>query len=485
MDLHKELNRLQGHIAGETLDGARVYGLDAADRGLVRAFMRGVNRTAPLKFDHPGLGTTATRTEGELLLQNDIGMTDAHVMVIRVAPPRVRLTYTDVHLKRLLFFQKLFESVQIAWSDTQSKHAPQLEEELFHLCVGTFEAKSPEDLENFLLLLGSRLVFLIDWNRARKRLKRLATEDVCFQVLRWAADQDYGHMAFLNLGGDQLVSEAWRLAAPVQLQPGGPLSETLGKERTQEFLKFALKTSSMGLRAGRSPRLVQDEIRAELRYYIETIHQGLLEVVSRHASLIVELAMSARDGLLIAAPAGDRAFLERAARQAKKWESQADELVNKLRGAPRREDTRVVFALLGVADDIADHLEEAIFLLGLLPTEAGTGDLFARVQELAGLVFQGSREYLKSVETARLLERHSPREEMEDFLESVDRISDLEHQCDEAHRRAKAGILSYPGDSRQGSFLIEVADLLEDAADALAHSAMGLRDFILGEVMTR
>src|SRR5262245_12711464 len=71
MDLHKELNRLQGRVAVEEIDGARVYGLAEGDRPLVRAFMKGLNRTAPLKFDHPGLGTTATRADGELLVQND------------------------------------------------------------------------------------------------------------------------------------------------------------------------------------------------------------------------------------------------------------------------------------------------------------------------------------------------------------------------------------------------------------------------------
>ena len=35
--------------------------------------MRGLNRTAPLKFDHPGLGATATRMDGKLVIQNDLG----------------------------------------------------------------------------------------------------------------------------------------------------------------------------------------------------------------------------------------------------------------------------------------------------------------------------------------------------------------------------------------------------------------------------
>ena len=35
MDLHKRLNAMQAALAEETLDGAAVYGLDAADRPLV------------------------------------------------------------------------------------------------------------------------------------------------------------------------------------------------------------------------------------------------------------------------------------------------------------------------------------------------------------------------------------------------------------------------------------------------------------------
>ena len=46
--------------------------------------MRGPNRTAPLEFDHPGLDWAATRDGKRLLLQNDIGTDDAHVLVVQV-----------------------------------------------------------------------------------------------------------------------------------------------------------------------------------------------------------------------------------------------------------------------------------------------------------------------------------------------------------------------------------------------------------------
>ena len=84
MDMHKSLNNLQKLISTENIAGAMTYNLQEQDKCLIQAFMSGVNRTSPLKFDHPGLGTTATRTNGRLVLQNDIGLTDAHVLVIHV-----------------------------------------------------------------------------------------------------------------------------------------------------------------------------------------------------------------------------------------------------------------------------------------------------------------------------------------------------------------------------------------------------------------
>jgi hypothetical protein len=64
MGLHQELNRLQRRVASETLDGANVYGIAENDRPLVAAFMAGVNATAPLKFDHPGLAAGARGRDG-------------------------------------------------------------------------------------------------------------------------------------------------------------------------------------------------------------------------------------------------------------------------------------------------------------------------------------------------------------------------------------------------------------------------------------
>ena len=74
--------------------------------------MAGINRTAPLKFNHPGLATTATRAGARLVIQNDIGTTDAHVIVIHVQDLTVTVTYTDVHPERLAFFQDMLEDTR-------------------------------------------------------------------------------------------------------------------------------------------------------------------------------------------------------------------------------------------------------------------------------------------------------------------------------------------------------------------------------------
>jgi len=485
MDLHKGLNRLQRQLATEMIDGACVYGVRDDDRPLIAAFMAGVNQTRELKFDHPGLGTTATRSGDRLMIQNDIGMTDAHVLVVHVEGERVTLTYTDVHIERLVFFQNLFERFALSWNDTLSRRGEGLREDLYHLCLGTFVAQDRTDLLGYLSFLGSRLVFLIDWNRARKRLRKFAPRRVCLEVLRWAADHNYGHRGFLTLGGEQLVFDALQNVGKIPLPPGVQLSDFLGPERTAEFLKFTLQKSSEGLRAGRSEFLIRDEISAELRRCIDTAHQGLLGVAAEHASCIVELAIAARDTLLILGPGFDRESLQRTVKRARKWEHAADELVKRSREARGRGDeSGPILDLLVTADDSADGLEEAIYWMSLLVDEVHA-DSGAPLQSLAGLLAQAAQEYLKAVENARCLHRGSSREQVADFLEAVDRIITLEHQSDDAHRSVQAGVLTFAGNFKQWHVVTGLTDRLEESTDALMRSVLLLRDYIFSEVLRR
>jgi hypothetical protein len=167
IDLHKEISRLQALIA-EEIAGAHAYSITTADRPLIEAFMAGVQRTSPMKFDHPGLVTTAARSGDTLLIQNDIGATEAHVIVLRVSGLTAALTYTDVHAQRLRFFQNAVAATGIVWEDLHSRQVSGLgKEDLFYLTVGRIAAADDAGLRAFLAQLGSRIVFLIDWNRAQ------------------------------------------------------------------------------------------------------------------------------------------------------------------------------------------------------------------------------------------------------------------------------------------------------------------------------
>ncbi|WP_457832605.1 hypothetical protein, partial [Staphylococcus aureus] len=86
------------------------------DRAPVESFMRGVNETRALKFNHPGLEATAVRSGDRLVIQNDIGTTDAHVVVIAIRGNAVTVTYTDVHRSRAKFFVSLFDGFSLKWS---------------------------------------------------------------------------------------------------------------------------------------------------------------------------------------------------------------------------------------------------------------------------------------------------------------------------------------------------------------------------------
>ena len=165
MDLHKALNGVAAAAAVEEIDGAHVYGLDDAGRARVRAFMGGLNRTARLAFGHPGLETTAGRVGARLTIQNDIGATDAHVLVVHVEGLAVTTTYTDVHRIRAKFFMTLFADEAVEWSPLAENQDRDLAEgEAFYLLNGVYHGRDEADLDRFLAFLGSRIVFLIDWN---------------------------------------------------------------------------------------------------------------------------------------------------------------------------------------------------------------------------------------------------------------------------------------------------------------------------------
>jgi pyruvate,orthophosphate dikinase len=485
MDAHKALNQLHRRLATEVVEGAHVFGIEPSDRSLVAAFMQGVQRTEALRLEHPGLETTATRSAGRLVIQNDIGLTDAHVVVVHVAGLAASTTYTDIHPARLRFFQDMVGSGwSVHWEGARAHAARSVESGRYLMTVGTFEAADEQELERYLRHLGSRLVFLIDWNRARKRLGRLLRNRAAVELLRSAAEHDIGHRAFLVLGGDHLIYDALDAVARSSVRAGASLEDTVGLELAASFTKEVLRLCSEGVAARRSPSLIRDEVTAELLAVLRGARRDDLQPLAEHAELIIEMSRSLQDVLLRGHSAAATAIRAEAAGRAKQWESKADEILNRVRAAERvTSEQRPCRELLEVADDVADQLEDAAFQLQLMPPAALAVEVESALGDLARDVLLSAREYLKAVEIARSLTAASPRIDVDDFLAAIHRVLSLEHQTDDAERRVTRALRNGDADVRLVLSVAEAAKGFERAADALMSVGLKLRSYVLGSVL--
>lgn len=480
MDAHKALNRLQADLAVEQVDGAHAYNLSPHGRDLTAAFMKGLNRTAPLKFEHPGLGTTATEYDDKLVIQNDIGATDAHVLVIRVSGMTVDFTYTDIHLQRLNFFQGLFNATKTVWEKTGRKKDPAFETSGYYLSTALFEAADTAELKEYLEFLGSRLVFLIDWNKARKRLRKFIGKKDAVRLLQWAADNDYGHRGLLEIGGEEALFEAVEFAAGSRLHYGDRLDKMLGNARTEEFLRFALCVASTQLRQKRSGRVIRDELKTRLSGYFESAYIGLLVLAGRHAEYIFELAAGLRDAVYSAGNSESRNLFEQLAQKAGQWESRADQVFNMARSDARRiRDTSKLLRFFERADDAADLLEDAVSILPLVSRAAPGSAHIERVREPADQLVESVQEFIRCIEHGISAARTDIQADMDDFLNSADRMIQLEHQSDDLFRTVREHLVLSSDNHRELFLLMELARMIESAINSLAHGSQVLRNYIM------
>lgn len=482
MDLHRALNALQSTIAEEEIEGAQTYRLADEDRELVASFMDGLNRTARLKFEHPGLGTTATRSGDRLAIQNDVGETEAHLMMINVAGLEVSVVQTDVHLPRVLFFQGLFRDYGVQWQDTISRTAAGgADKGLYHLSRGTFAARDRDQLKAFLNFLGAKIVFLIDWNRARKRLQIFLPKRDAVSVLRWAAENEVGHRGFLELGGDQLVFEALELAPRVPLRYGQPLYQVLGRDRTAEFFRSALRKSTLELLARKPARLVRDEIKADLLKYFRPVPQDLMTLSIRHATLIFEVSSTLRAAVHGLEEDGEPSRVERDAGRSKRWEKGADDIVSRVRTLAKTIEAAAPFVELAVmADDAIDYLEEAMYLMTLIGPETPASVPVAELGTMTDIAAASCQEFIKSLYAAEHAYGRWAVDDMASFLRPVDAVIGLEEECDLALRRTMAAIYSRPAEVKGTVLAMELARNIEESTNSLMKAAYILKENVFG-----
>ncbi len=467
MDLHKSLNHLSATHAEEVLAGAHVCGLLPEDRPAVEAFMCGLESTRRLKFDHPGLATSATRAGERLSIQNDIGETDAHVVVVAVEGDTVTLTYTDVHRARARFFTNLFRGFAVAWSGLDRRNAEGLGGDGgFYLVTGRFAAADTPQRNSFLEAIGAALVFLIDWNKARKVMRAWIPKADAVHVLDWAARNRFGHRAFLELGGSELVASAVRHATPTRIGFGERLDRSLGRDAAVDFLKTVLRVSAEALLEGGSTRLARDRIEADLVRHLRRVNDALLAIVVRQAGLAREIAVAIAHAVAeqqARRPVDRKALADRARR----IEEKADRIaLDARREIERVEADPAIADLVNRVEEAIDELEQAAFIGSLVP-DGVAPEVLAPIAALCAAAIS-STEAAASGAAAAADVSDGQRADSEDALAAIGRLIEAEHAGDAAERTLTTVVLGGACDLRTALSSLELARALERATDRLA-----------------
>ncbi len=483
MDLHKQINALSGEMATEDVDGAHTWQVQDDDRPLIRAFMRGLHRTADLKFSHPGLDTAVTRDGPRLLIQNDIGTNDVHVLVIEVQDSTISLTYSDLHPGRFGFFRQMLEDMGFGWEVFDPRVSEGLNAGKPYL-VGQarLQAQNGIQLQTGLENVASRIVFVIDWNRARKRLQHFVSKPRAHQLLAQAAQNDWGHMAWLLAGAERLVYNAMQAVDSEAFRVGDRLDDVLGETAASAYLLELLRISSMLLRQQQPVSLVADEAHLLLA---RVLRQRTFEfdLLAEHAAYTHALAEGLCDAL---ENPGDAAQTQSQVLRAKNWERQADHLLMDARQrAERRARWLPVVDCLGKADDVADALEEATFMHSLTlihPAPGLPAEVRAALCQLAATTLAAIQDQVKAIEIARQASQRADGPDSELFLQTLWRMLRAERQCDELFRQARTAMVknlrSAPADLMLAN---DLAATLEKATDNLLRAGYALRQMVLNK----
>lgn len=481
MDLHKALNRLAAQCAEEVVAGAHAHGLLPEDKRAVEAFMKGLKRTRDLKFNHPGLDTIAMRTGSHLVIQNDIGTTDAHVLLVGIEKLVVTITHTDVHEARAKFFVDQLNKFPVSWKGLQPRKAEGLAEgEPFYLVSGRYEAPNLDERDAFLEAIGAALVFLIDWNKARKALRKLVGNKDAIKVLDWGARHDVGHRAFLEFGGAELVASTVRHTTPVRIGYGEALGEVSGRKGAVDFLRTALRLSTDALRQGRSLRSVREALEADLVRRVERLDSALLTTVVRQIGLARDIAAGV--GVVLAngqrgAVAAGTANADRAARIEKK----ADAIAVDARNAVLRDQANAtVERMVDSAETAIDELEQAAFFASLVPAKIEPGVLES-LTELYGAAISGTEAAVRGLEAAAGL-AEGDGADTDDALAATDRLEDLEHAADRAERAVETLVLRCDPNVRSALPVLELARALERATDHLSALGHNLHTHVMADL---
>jgi hypothetical protein len=151
------------------------------DRPAIEAFMRGLEATKKLKFGHPRLGHDRD-ANGRTAYDSKRYRRDR--CPCRGDRRRAGGGHRHVHRRASGACKVLCRAVPVLWSGLERKSAAGLGDDgAFYLVTGRLPFDKSGSRNAFLENLGSSLVFLIDWNKARKILREWVPKSDAIRVL--------------------------------------------------------------------------------------------------------------------------------------------------------------------------------------------------------------------------------------------------------------------------------------------------------------
>jgi uncharacterized protein Yka (UPF0111/DUF47 family) len=242
-----------------------------------------------------------------------------------------------------------------------------------------------------------------------------------------------------------------------------------------------MRISSLMLRQQQPIALVADEARMLLA---RVLRQRTFEfdLLAEHAAYCHALALALCDALENTTPANATQSTHLVLR-AKTWERQADHLLMDARQrAERQSRWQPVAALTEKSDDVADALEEAIFIhsLTLEPPLSGlpaaVNDVLRR---LADTTLAAIQDQIRAIEIARHISEPGEAADSELFLQTLWRMLRAERLCDELSRQARVTIVRSLPASPGGLLLAsDLASMIEKASDSLLAAGYALRQMV-------
>ena len=140
-----------------------------------------------------------------------------------------------------------------------------------------------------------------------------------------------------------------------------------------------------------------------------------------------------------------------------------------------------------MADDAADALEEAAFLLSLIAqghSKGWNGDLRAELLELASRVLEATQDHVKALAIARSLTEASRADDQSEFLTTCWRVVTAERVCDLLTRDVRGLLVRRVSDAATLNLTTDFAAALEETTDALLRTSYGLRERVLSRIGT-